>query len=106
MLATLAFEHTEWIFFAWILANQAGVPVPAVPALLWAGTLLESGRLNLVVILALSVGASLAADLVWYGLGRWRGPQALELLPTFAEDPDLHTAGPERLPRARGAVPA
>jgi len=80
MLATLAFEHTEWIFFAWILANQAGVPVPAVPALLWAGALLASGRLNLVVILALSVGASLAADLVWYGLGRWRGPQALELL--------------------------
>jgi len=27
-----------------------------------------------------TVARTLVADLVWYGLGRWRGPQALALL--------------------------
>lgn len=29
----------------------------------------------------------LSADLVWYGLGRWRGPQALELLGRLSPKP-------------------
>jgi membrane protein DedA with SNARE-associated domain len=32
------------------------------------------------MILAIAVGASLAADLSWYALGRWRGTQALKML--------------------------
>ncbi len=30
---------------------------------------------------------ALSADLVWYGLGRWRGPQALELLGRLSPKP-------------------
>ena len=29
--------HAEWLLFAWVFGNQAGVPIPVVPALLGAG---------------------------------------------------------------------
>ena len=79
-MAPVITEYAGWILFAWILANQGGVPVPVVPALLGAGALAGSGRLSIAVILAVAVGATLSADLGWYSLGRWRGARALEML--------------------------
>lgn len=73
-------DHAEWLLFAWVLGNQGGVPVPVVPALLGAGALAGSGHLSLAVIIAVAVGASLSADLAWYGVGRWWGARAVELL--------------------------
>jgi membrane protein DedA with SNARE-associated domain len=70
-------RNTEWLLFVGILANQAGVPVPVAPWLLAAGMLIASGHLSLVVVIVGAVGAALGADLAWYGLGRWRGAQAL-----------------------------
>ena len=70
-------RNAEWLLFAGVLANQAGVPVPVAPWLLAAGMLVASGHLSPVVVVAGAVVASLGADLVWYGLGRWRGEQAL-----------------------------
>jgi RND family efflux transporter MFP subunit len=79
-MAPVITEYASWILFAWILANQAGVPVPVVPALLGAGALAGSGRLRIAVILAVAVGATLCADLGWYSLGRWRGTRVLDVL--------------------------
>ena len=73
-------DHVEWVLFGWVLANQGGVPVPVVPVLFAAGTLAASGRLSIVVIFAVAVGATLCADLGWYGVGRWRGAGALAVL--------------------------
>ena len=73
-------EHPEWLLFAWVLGNQGGLPVPVVPALLGAGALAGNGHLSLGVIVVLAVGASLGADLAWYGLGRWRGARGLGML--------------------------
>jgi membrane protein DedA with SNARE-associated domain len=73
-------EHAEWLLFAWVLGNQGGLPVPVVPALLGAGALAGNGHLSLGVIIVLAVGASLGADLTWYGLGLWRGARALRML--------------------------
>ena len=70
-------QNAEWLLFVAVLANQAGVPVPAAPWLLAAGALAGSGNLSLTVVVASAVGAALGADLVWYGLGRWRGAQTL-----------------------------
>jgi membrane protein DedA with SNARE-associated domain len=67
------------VLFIWVLANQAGVPVPVTPSLLAAGALANRGTLSFDVILAVVVGAALAADLVWYSLGRWRGAQTLDI---------------------------
>ena len=73
-------DHLEWVLFGWVLANQGGAPLPVVPALLAAGALAASGRLQIVEVFALAVGATLCADLGWYGIGRWRGAGVLALL--------------------------
>jgi len=77
-------EHATWFLFAWVFCNQAGVPVPVVPALLGAGALAGSGHLSVAVMTGIAVGAALAADLGWYGLGRWRGARVLKMLGRFA----------------------
>ncbi len=77
-------NHAEWLFFAWVFCNQAGVPLPVVPALLGAGVLAGSGYLSMAAIIGIAVGASLAADVTWYGLGRWRGMRVLKMLGRFA----------------------
>ncbi len=73
-------QHAALFLFAWIFGNQVGVPVPVVPALLGAGALAGSGDLSMAVIIAVAIGASLGADLTWYGLGRWRGAKVLKML--------------------------
>jgi membrane protein DedA with SNARE-associated domain len=82
-------DQLEWLLFAWVLGNQSGLPVPVVPALLGAGALAGSARLSLSRIIVVAVGASLSADLTWYGLGRWRGARGLMLLARLSP-----TAGP------------
>src|SRR5262249_32781653 len=73
-------HHAIWVLFAWVFANQAGVPAPVTPSLVAAGTLAGSGRLSVSVVLAVVVGAALCADVGGYGLGRWRGAWALRAL--------------------------
>jgi membrane protein DedA with SNARE-associated domain len=73
-------DHAEWIVFALILANQAGIPVFAAPALLAVGALTWTGDVNVGVALAGAMGASLCADLGWFTVGRWRGHWALAAL--------------------------
>ena len=70
-------DHAQWVVFALILANQAGVPVFAAPALLGVGALAWTGDVNVGIAVTGAVGASLCADLGWYSVGRWRGPWAL-----------------------------
>src|SRR5262245_50082280 len=67
-------QHMPWVLFVWVLANQGGVPVPVTPWLLAAGALAGGGQASVPVILACTVAAALGADLLWYGLGRWRVP--------------------------------
>jgi membrane protein DedA with SNARE-associated domain len=64
------------LFFLWVLVNQAGIPLPVVPAILAAGALAR-GAGDLAAILTVVVGAALCADLGWYAVGRWRGRRAL-----------------------------
>jgi membrane protein DedA with SNARE-associated domain len=73
-------EYATLLLFAWVFCNQAGFPVPVVPALLGVGALAKGGHLSMVAVMAIAVGASLAADLTWYGLGRWRGERGLKVL--------------------------
>ena len=72
-MTSMSFGHLEWVLFGWVLANQGGVPLPVVPVLLAAGALAATGRVSIVETVAVAVGASLCADLGWYGVGRWRG---------------------------------
>src|SRR5438309_2422883 len=73
-------HHAGWVLFVWVFVNQSGVPVPVVPSLMAAGALAGRGGSSCAVMLAAAAGAALVADMVWYGIGRWRSAQVLRLL--------------------------
>jgi membrane protein DedA with SNARE-associated domain len=65
-----------------------------------AGVLAGSDGLSLAVVLGSAVAAALGADLVWYGLGRWRGRQALAACVRVLRVPPASVARIERAFRA------
>src|SRR5688572_5562776 len=81
-------RHGEAFIFLYVFADQVGVPLPAVPALLAMGALAAAGKINFGLALLLSVVASVLADIIWYVLGRARGPQVLRLLCKVSLEPD------------------
>jgi membrane protein DedA with SNARE-associated domain/rhodanese-related sulfurtransferase len=81
-------RHGSLVLFAVVLAEQVGLPIPAVPLLLAAGALAGAGNMNLVAAIGLSVIACLLGDLVWFYLGRRRGRQVLNLLCRISLEPD------------------
>jgi hypothetical protein len=96
MLAGIA-EQAEWIVFILILANQAGIPVFAAPALLGVGALAANGDVSVVVAVTVAVCAALCADLAWYGLGRCRGTWALTTLRRLSGNTSLFVDDAQRL---------
>jgi membrane protein DedA with SNARE-associated domain len=66
-------RHGYLVVFCWVLAEQIGLPLPAVPFLLAAGALGGNGRLSLALVLAAAALASLVSDAIWYWIGRVGG---------------------------------
>jgi membrane protein DedA with SNARE-associated domain len=95
-------RHGEAFVFLYVLADQLGVPVPAVPALLAMGALAGAGKINFTLALGLSVVASLVADTVWYGLGRIRGASVLRLVCTVSLEPGSCVRRTEEVFRRHG----
>jgi membrane protein DedA with SNARE-associated domain len=85
-----------WLLFAWVAANQGGVPVPVVPSLIAAGALARTGHASLVTIVLVAVSASLTADLAWYSIGRWRGAQALAFVGRVSQHAAARVRATER----------
>jgi membrane protein DedA with SNARE-associated domain len=76
------------VLFLIVLAEQLGLPLPAVPVLLAMGALVGAGRFSFATVLAISVGACLVADFAWYRVGRWRGAKVLNWLCRISLEPD------------------
>jgi membrane protein DedA with SNARE-associated domain/rhodanese-related sulfurtransferase len=70
-----------------VFANQICLPIPSVLFLMAAGALAAQGKMRASIVLILSVAACLAADWIWFWLGRRWGSQAIGLLCRFASDP-------------------
>lgn len=81
-------RHGLLVLFAWVLVEQLGVPIPAIPILLAAGALAGSGRSSLAVSLIVAVSAAMLADFFWYSIGRRKGIQVLQLLCRISLEPD------------------
>jgi membrane protein DedA with SNARE-associated domain len=81
-------EYGYVLLFVFVLAEQVGLPVPAVPILLGVGALAGAGRMSLALALAAALAASLPVDLIWYELGRRRGGRILGLLCRISLEPD------------------
>lgn len=71
-----------------VLAEQIGLPIPAVPVLLSVGALAGSGKMSLGIALSVAVAASLLPDVLWYELGRRRGSRILGVLCRLSLEPD------------------
>ena len=76
------------IVFVWVFVEQIGLPIPALPLLLTAGALAWEGKINLGFTLAAALVACLAADTIWYELGKRRGSVVLNVLCKMSLEPD------------------
>jgi membrane protein DedA with SNARE-associated domain/rhodanese-related sulfurtransferase len=81
-------RYGELVLFVVVLAEQAGLPIPAVPVLLAAGGLAGAGNMSLPAAIGLALVACLLGDLLWYYLGRYRGARVLGLLCRISLEPD------------------
>jgi membrane protein DedA with SNARE-associated domain len=80
-----------------VVAEQIGVPLPAVPALLAVGALSAQGRVSLWLVIGAIAAVALPVDLVWHELGRRRGARVLSGLCRLSLEPDVCVRRTENL---------
>jgi membrane protein DedA with SNARE-associated domain len=78
--------------FAVVFADQAGLPIPAPPALLAAGALVAAGKLDPVLAVGMTALAAMLADSLWFSLGRKSGERALPVLSRWARTRNISFA--------------
>ncbi len=76
------------LIFLNVLAEQIGLPLPAVPTLIVAGALSRDGRMSSTHVLLAALFASLIADYSWFLLGRHHGYRVLRTLCRISLSPD------------------
>ena len=97
-------RHGYWVLFLNVFAEQAGLPIPALPVLLAMGALAGLGNFSFAAALALAVCAALTSDLIWFRLGRVRGHSILNLLCRVSLEPDSCVSNTKSLFRKFGAL--
>ena len=95
-------HHGYIVLPAWVFAEQIGLPIPSMPLMLAAGALAGTGRMNFFAALFYVVSAAVAADFVWYQLGRRKGIRILQLLCKISLEPDSCVRRTENLFAQRG----
>jgi membrane protein DedA with SNARE-associated domain/rhodanese-related sulfurtransferase len=81
-------RHGYSMLFAWVLAEQLGLPMPSAPVLLAAGALVGRGRMYLPATVAMPLLAATICDTLWYILGLRRGAAILKLICRISLEPD------------------
>lgn len=90
-------EHGVAFVFMYVLAVQAGAPIPALPILMAAGAFAARGELNAASVLGAAVGACLLADTVWYYVGRHVGRRVLSVICRVSLSPEVCVSQTESL---------
>jgi len=80
-----------------VVAEQIGIPLPAVPALLGVGALAAHGRASILLVIGAIAAVALPVDLVWHELGRRRGAPVLQRLCQVSLEPDVCVRRTENL---------
>jgi membrane protein DedA with SNARE-associated domain/rhodanese-related sulfurtransferase len=87
-LVSVIAEQGLLLVFANVLLQQLGVPIPAEPTRVVAGSLAARGLLPLPNLVGVTWLAVLIADSTWYWLGRRYGNQVLRVVCRLALSPD------------------
>jgi membrane protein DedA with SNARE-associated domain len=90
-------RYSVVILPALVVAEQVGIPLPAVPALLAVGALAAHGRVSLLLVIGAIAVVALPVDLVWHELGRRRGARVLAGLCRLSLEPDVCVRRTENL---------
>jgi membrane protein DedA with SNARE-associated domain len=81
-------QYGYLLVFVWVLAEQAGLPMPVAPLLLTCGALAGQQHMSLwLTVLAAALG-SIVSDTAWFYVGKRRGVSVLRLLCKIALEPD------------------
>ncbi|HXF65500.1 MAG TPA: VTT domain-containing protein [Burkholderiales bacterium] len=96
-LTALLAQYGLAIVFANVLLAQAGIPLPAVPMLVVAGSFVAEGRIAAAPLAAAIIVASLMGDAPWYLAGRRYGYSVLRTLCRVAIEPDSCVKRTERI---------
>jgi len=102
-LTRFLIHHGYSVIFFWVLAEQAGMPVPSAPLLLTAGALSAEGKISFQALLLLAFLGAFLSDLMWFQLGRSQGGRMLSLLCRISLEPDSCVKNTENLFVKRGA---
>jgi membrane protein DedA with SNARE-associated domain len=86
-----------------VFAEALGVPVPSVPTLVVVGALARDGEISAALVILAGVTAALAADLVWFSIGRRYGGGALRIVCKLSLSPDACVRQTESLFTRLGA---
>lgn len=93
----LPFGNGYLLLFLIVLADQAGLPIPAAPALVAAGVMARSGAVEMPRVMGLCVVASVLGHGAWYVAGRRRGAAIINLLCKLSLEPDAWARRTEEL---------
>jgi membrane protein DedA with SNARE-associated domain len=94
--AAIAQQGQRLIFFN-VLLQQIGVPIPAEPTLIVAGSLVAHGRLSVAAIAIAALVATLLADLAWFAIGKRYGARVLRVLYRLSSSPERRQSQTEWL---------
>ncbi|SEL93773.1 membrane protein DedA, SNARE-associated domain [Pseudoxanthomonas sp. GM95] len=87
-LIELINQYGVLLVFAWVLIEQAGLPIPAFPVLVVAGSLAASGEQSLAMLGAAAVLACVISDMAWYYAGARYGARVLRVMCGLSLTPD------------------
>lgn len=68
------------VVLLYVFLRQAGLPLPGIAGLLFFGSQVGVGKLRLADALLAGLAGCVAADVLWFRLGRAMGPRVLTLL--------------------------
>lgn len=81
-------RHGLLVVFVNVLAEQVGLPVPAIPTLIVAGALVWDGSLGGPAVFGSAFVAASLATIAWYAAGRYQGRRVTRLLCLVSLSPD------------------
>ena len=92
-------QHGAPLVFGNVLLQQIGVPIPAEPTLVVAGSLVAKGLLSPAALVTSTLAAALLADTAWFLLGRRYEATVLRVLARLTRSPDGIGRGRETFAR-------